>query len=304
MIPISQESVLAFDVGGSHVSAAVCFEDGFRLGPEISEEYPAEQSTEAFVDLVIRLGDRARAGMEGVGGAVLAFPGPFDFDAGISRMQHKLPYLFGKDLRGLLAGRFQWRGEQVRFLHDAGAFLLGEVGAGAARRAARAAVITLGTGIGSAFAIDGHLVFEGAGVPPGGEIWNLPFEGGIVEDSVSSRAIRKSYERLTGKQREVAALAAVAATDASAREAFAAFGRHLGLALRRNLAEFAPAVVVLGGGIARSAPLFMDAAAREVEGLGLELRVSELMGHAPLVGAGVAWFNGDKVASSRGNPGQ
>ena len=36
-------------------------------------------------------------------GASLAMPGPFDYAAGVSWMQHKLPYLYGFDLRGALA---------------------------------------------------------------------------------------------------------------------------------------------------------------------------------------------------------
>jgi hypothetical protein len=49
---------------------------------------------------------------------------------------------------------------------------------------------------------------------------------------------------------------------------------------------------VLGGGISRSAPLFLPTAQRELNGLRAELRISALMDDAPLVGAGVAWFNG------------
>jgi glucokinase len=235
---------------------------------------------------------KAADGLDGVSGAELAFPGPFDYAAGISRMKHKLPYLYGVDLRGKLAERFGWRPNQVRFLLDSAAFLLGEIGAGEARGIERAVGITLGTGVGSAFAVDGRVVTEGRGVPPGGEIWNLPYEGGIVEDAVSTRAIQGSYEKKTGKLLQVAEIAAVTASDANASEAFAEFGRHLGLAMRMLFSEFAPDVVVIGGGIARSPQLFLPIAAKELEGLKIQLRVSKLLDHAALAGAGVEWFNG------------
>jgi glucokinase len=253
--------------------------------------HSAEQSSDAFVNVLYSLGVEASAAFDGVLGAELAMPGPFDFAAGVSRMRHKLPYLYGVDLRKKLAGCFGWQPGQVRFLHDAAAFLLGEIGAGVARDAQRAAAITLGTGVGSALAVDGCVVTEGFGVPPGGEIWNLPYEGGIVEDCISSRAIRRTYERRTGVLREVAELAVVAADDPAATEAFTEFGRHLGLALRGALAAFAPQVIVLGGGISRSAHLFLPAAQCELEGLNFELRISSLLDDASLVGAGVAWFN-------------
>lgn len=293
----SEDSVLVYDVGGSHVSAAVCFAGGYRLGPVASGHHADRQSADAFVDLLYSLGVQASTGITGALGAGLAMPGPFDYAAGISWMRHKLPYLYGVDLRGALAQRFGWQPSQVRFINDAAAFLLGEVGAGVARGVPRAVGITLGTGIGSAFAAEGRIVTSGAGVPPGGEIWNLPYEGGIVEDALSSRAIQHSYLARTGQQREVAAIAAAASSDPVAAEVFTGFGRHLGIALRMLASEFAPNVVVLGGGISRASHLFLPAAQRELQGLNMELRISTLLDKAALVGAGVAWFTSGNLPS-------
>jgi glucokinase len=219
-------------------------------------------------------------------------PGPFDYAAGVSWMRHKLPYLYGIDLRKALAERFGWQPEQVHFVNDAAAYLLGEVGAGAVRGVPRVVGITLGTGIGSAFAVDGRIVAEGFGVPPGGEIWNLPYEDRIVEDFLSTRAIQHAYRERTGQECEVASIAAKADKNPEAAEVFTEFGRDLGLALRTLLRQFAPDVVVLGGGISRSAHLFLSAAEQQLLGLGFELRVSTLGDHAPLVGAAVALFAG------------
>jgi glucokinase len=262
----------------------------YRLGPIASAPYPAEQTSDAFVRFLHALGLKASAGFAGVSGAELAFPGPFDFAAGISRMKHKLPFLYGVDLRQALAARFGWQPAQTRFLHDSAAFLLGEIGAGAAHDHARAVGITLGTGIGSAFAVDGRVVTDGAGVPPGGEIWNLPYEGGILEDSLSTRAIQGNYQKRTGKLREVVDIAAGAADDPDAAAVFAEFGRHLGIALRMAVSGFAPQVVVLGGAISRSARLFLPAAESHLQDIHLRLLPSALKDNAPLVGAAVEWF--------------
>lgn len=287
----SQKSVLVYDVGGSHVSAAVCYKDAYRLGSIVAAPHPAEQTPDAFVQVLHSLGQQASSESGQILGAELAMPGPFDYQAGVSQMRHKLPYLYGVSLRQLLAQRFGWQPEQVRFLNDADAFLLGEVGAGAARGVPRAVGITLGTGIGSSFAVDGHVVTEGPGVPPGGEIWNLPYEAGIVEDALSTRAIRRDYQQRTGVLREVSAIAASAPGDPDAAAIFTEFGRHLGQALRLVLAQFAPDVIVIGGGISRSAPLFLSAAQRELENPHFRLQASTLLDHAPLVGGGVAWFS-------------
>ncbi|HEU5351032.1 MAG TPA: ROK family protein [Terracidiphilus sp.] len=285
-------SVLVYDVGGSHVSAAVCRAGDYQLGQVVSAPHPQEETSDAFVALLHALGVRANPNAQTVLGAGIAMPGPFDYAAGISRMRHKLPYLFGVDLRAALSARFHWRPEQIRFLNDAAAYLLGEVGAGAARGFSRAVAITLGTGIGCAFAVEGRVVTQGRGVPPGGEIWNLPYEGKTVEDYLSTRALQQSFREQTDKESEVSAIAAAAAAgDAVACEVFAAFGRTLGRALRHLLAEFEPQVVVLGGGIARSSSLFLPAAMRELDGLHMNLRITALDSRAPLAGAGLAWFS-------------
>lgn len=291
----SQKSVLVYDIGGSHVSAAVCTQSEFRLGTVITAAHPAEQTSKAFLDLLHRIGLEASQGFEQVHGAELAFPGPFDYAAGISRVTHKLPYMLGVDLRAELASRFQWNPADIRFLNDAAAYLLGEVGAGAGTGIERVVCITLGTGIGSGFAVDGRVVTTGPGVPPGGEIWDFPYRGGILEDTLSTRALQASYKSRTGIERKVSEIAAAAATEKVAADVFTEFGHELGIALRAILLTFAPQVVVLGGGISRSSHLFLPTAQQELQGTKIELRVSQLMDNAPLVGAGVAWFLTDNL---------
>jgi glucokinase len=150
---------------------------------------------------------------------------------------------------------------------------------------------TLGTGLGSGFAVDGKVVTEGKGVPPGGEIWNAPYEGGIAEDYISTRAIKKAYAERKGQEREVASIAHYAiGGDPDAVAVFQGFGTTLGKLIKRLLIDFAPDVVVLGGGISRSAPLFIDAVKAELAGTQIEVRIAELGDNAPLAGAGVAWF--------------
>ena len=284
--------VLVYDVGGSHISAAICFAQDYRLGQVVRANLPERESSDAFVDVLYSLGAQAAAGTNQALGAEIAMPGPFDYADGISRMLHKLPYLYGVNLCDALGKRFGWHSNQVRFLNDAAAYLLGEVGAGAAKGTPRAVGITLGTGVGCAFAVDGRIVTQGRGVPPGGEIWNLPYQGGIVEDLISTRALQNAYRERTGNDREVASIAHYAmGGEAAAIAIFEEFGNRLGLVLRSLFSEFEPDLVVLGGGISRSAHLFLASAVSELKGLKVQLRVSMLGDNAPLAGAGVAWFS-------------
>ena len=286
----AESRVLVYDVGGSHISAAVFHREGNKVDGVVSAGYAPEQTTEAFLGVLHSLGTRATDGRPDVAGAALAMPGPFDYENGVSWMTHKLPYLYGFDLRHALACRMSLAPVRVRFLNDAAAHLAGELTAGAAQGVRRAVSITLGTGVGSAFAVDGLVVREGPGVPSGGEIWNLLYQGGILEDRISTRAIQKSYRERTGQEREVAAIAAAASTEPAAAEVFNKFGHDLGVALRTVLSSFAPDVIVIGGGIAKSAYLFLSAGQDELSNLGAQLRISVLGDQAPLVGAGAAWF--------------
>lgn len=281
--------VLAFDIGGSHVTAGLCRLKDLAVLRTASSPVTGAESFDGFADLLYRIGCEA-SGSEGeIAGASLAVPFPFDCDAGISLMQHKFRSLYGKNLRKALATRFGWQPDQLRFLNDACAYLLGEIGAGSVKGAARSAGLTLGTGIGSAFAIGGHCVTSGEGVPPEGEIWNLPFAGATVEDYISTRALKAEYMVRTGRDLEVAQIAAAAESETGAREAFEQFGEHLGEVLREIIAPFRPEIVMIGGGISRSAGLFLSAAEKHIAGLGFRVVQSALLDQAPLAGAAHYW---------------
>ena len=287
-----ENRVLVYDVGGSHIAAAVFDGENCRLSGVVSAGYPSEQTIDTFLNVLHSLAALAMEDGGSVRGAALAMPGPFDYQAGVSWIKHKLAYLYGFDLRQALAAHFGWQPFAVRFLNDAHAFITGEVVAGAGRGVSRVVGITLGTGVGSGFAVNGHLVREGVGVPPGGEVWNVPYQGGILEDQISTRALQKSYRERTGLEREVVAIASAVAREAVAAEVFAEFGRNLGVSLRAVLGTFAPQAIVLGGGISRSAPLFLPAAQAEI-GDFAQLRISALGDQAPLVGAGAAWLEAE-----------
>jgi glucokinase len=330
--------VLVYDVGGSHISAAVCDRQTYALRGLSRAPLPAAQETTpgaghfsaaSFGRLIHTLGESAAhsgsLSLSAIAGADLAMPGPFDYENGISRMRHKLLGLLGVDLKSGLATRFGWQPSQVRFVNDAAAFLLGEMGAGAAKGSSRAVGVTLGTGIGCAFGLEeghgAHILTSGSGIPPGGEIWNLPYNGATVEDFVSTRFLREHYQTLTGVEAEVSAIADAArgnhpcpeldaespapqispvhpndpyAAHCRAREAFRDFGRHLGLALNQHAAAFAPDVIVLGGGISRAAHLFLPATRQALAaGFSPKIVISTLMDEAPLAGAGVHWFTAE-----------
>ncbi len=297
--------LLSVDVGGSHVSVALCALDDLGVVRLSSAPLAEVSSFDGFVDLIYLRGREVAGTASQLVGASFAVPGPFDCVAGVSLMKHKLEWLYGKDLRGAIAARFGWAPEQLRFLNDAAAYLLGELNAGSARGAKRVVGLTLGTGIGCAFASGGHPLTEGVGVPPGGEIWNYPYRGATVEDLISTRAMKAEYEGLAGEDVDVKAIAEAADSDPHARQVFESLGQNLGQVIRDVIQPFHPEVVVVGGGIARSSELFLPIAQKLVDDLGIRLVPSMLFDQAPLIGAAAYWRDeygsahpaGDKPAS-------
>jgi glucokinase len=261
----------ALDIGGAHVTAG-------RVDLTAREVEPASRVRMALpVDSeLLDAISRAAASLAGpdITRLGVAVPGPFDYVAGVSRIAHKLHGLYGVDLRAQLSRGYA----AVHFVNDADAFLLGEWWAGAARGHARAAGITLGTGLGSAFVEDGRILDMGP------EAYELSFRGAPVERTISSGGLVASY----GTQIEVEGIADRAvAGEPRARRVFEELGRSLGEFLLPFLRAFEPSCLVVGGSIARSWTLF-EAGVRS----GLEpirslrtVTAAEQLDDAPLLGA-------------------
>jgi glucokinase len=289
--------VLSYDIGGSHASAGIVNLSSFGLGEVFTRRIDSSAAAQSILDSIEKLGREVLAGLDGcpLPGIAMSMPGPFDYQKGIGYFQGVAKYeqLYGFNLRQAMASRFpQIPGEAVRFINDAAAALLGEICTGAAKGAGRAIGLTLGTGIGSAFAVDGRIVTDGAGVPAEGYLYRVPWKGGVVEDFISSRGLQKKYLELGGGNSDVREIALHASQMAAAREVFTWFGRTLGEVLLPLVRAFQPEVIVVGGAISHSEALFLPGA-REVLGRYENLlRTSTLFDRANLVGAGVAWSIG------------
>ncbi|ARX88979.1 hypothetical protein SMD44_08466 [Streptomyces alboflavus] len=139
----------------------------------------------------------------------VAVPGPFDYDKGIARFEGvgKFDDLYGVDVGSVLLDGVWPRPRGAVFLNDAHAFALGEWSAGAARGHRRCVGVTLGTGVGSAFLVDGRVVHEGPGVPPLGRIDLVTAHGRPLEESVSRRALLARYGDRRAEPHDIAARA-------------------------------------------------------------------------------------------------
>jgi predicted NBD/HSP70 family sugar kinase len=282
----------AMDIGGTHATAgrvetgARSVETSSRVRVSLSSD---GTRSELLGEISRAASSIARPDVMRLGVAV---PGPFDYSAGVSLIAHKLHGLYGVDLRSALGSALRFTdATAVRFVNDADAFVLGEWWAGAARGHARAVGITLGTGLGAAFATKGVIVRSWPGIPADGPLYRQSFRGAPVEETISSGAVAGRYRAVAGEQLDSEAIAGRASGgERSARATFEELGRALAEFLTPWLRTFEPTCLVVGGSIARSWELFGEKLRAELEAIeSLQtVTVARHLDDAPLLGA--AWY--------------
>ena len=239
------------DIGGTFIKSS----DGRQI--PIPSAGPREAIAAALREALKDSGER-------IG---IAIPGPFDYRQGIFRAEHKFAAVKGESFREL-AGLPETT--DVRFIHDVCAVLEGAIRG--VQSDSNTALVTLGTGLGFAIARRGKVRY-GPTLSPADVIWNLPWEGGILEDKVSGRGLRAIYSQLGGDgsltARDIAEQAFHG--DRMAFEAYERMGANLAAAIKDLLAENQVDTLLFGGQISQSLDLMEDGLRSR---LGYDIRIA------------------------------
>lgn len=201
-------------------------------------------------------------GLKGVG---IAIPGPFDYVNGIFLMKHKFSAVFGISFRELTQLP---ENVALRFHHDVNILLRGAIRI-QGLESGNTALVTLGTGLGFAYAVDGQVQYNELG-SPARNLWNIPLEGGgILEDRISARGIRAAYAGLTGNDTLSAQVIAQRAYggEESALEVYSGLGDWLGEALEDIVHELHIDTLLMGGQISKSLSLMLRPLQNRLEGI-------------------------------------
>ena len=251
-------NTLLLDVGGTFIKCS----DGREI--PVSSDGSREEISASFAEAVGGFCRDAEAGRDGASGSAdsaacdpqsgcgiaVAIPGPFDYEKGIFLMRHKFSSVYGESFREL-AGVPE--GVELCFIHDVNVMLAGEMSDGNGRGFSRAALVALGTGLGFAMSIDGHILKKETGSPLV-SIFGLPYRDGILEDYASKRGFLRTFRDLGGQGadtvKEIAELAAVG--DAAALETFWSIGATIAEAISPILKEYEIECLLFGGQISRS----------------------------------------------------
>lgn len=258
------------DIGGTRIKVGLCTESGELISSEILETkgcVDADRFVEMLAGTIARLAGAAsvRIACAGVG-----CPGRIDFDSGtILWLKSKLEFLEGVPLASRLERHLPC---PVVCDNDVNTILAGEMRFGAARGSRDVIAITVGTGIGGAFAVGGNIVRGHSWAAGHFGYMSIDRDGprhvcgnsGVIEEYASQSGILRQVRRASAAG-EVSLLTKLLASglEPGLRELFQAadacdtlacrlvekLTSDIGLLVANLIYAFDPELVLIGGGI-------------------------------------------------------
>lgn len=276
--------VLGVDIGGSHITSALvdisnkAIVTGSYQRKAVNSQATSTEVLQTWCNAIKQsFADGIITTKIGI-----AMPGPFDYQNGISLMKDNNKYvsLYGLNVKQLLAEQLHISVGDISFINDAGAFIKGEVFAGAAVGFNSAIGLTLGTGLGTAKYHDGK--GEDA------DLWCMPFKDGIAEDYISTKWFVETYFTQTGKHvHGVKELSALYEFDAAVQNIFYEFATNLSSFLEIFIKSAKPDVIVVGGNIMNCESLFIPTVTALLNKAGFSMPIvrAKLGENAAILGA-------------------
>lgn len=253
---------LLLDVGGTFVKSVVATLGGELLpntetSVPINSDGTREEIEQSFATVVAN--GKAIAEYNGyvLAGVGIAFPGPFDYNTGISYMTHKFAALEKLSMKEFFHSLPEIGTDMpVVFMHDVTAAVLGELNFGAAQGYNNVAIVTLGTGLGFSHTANGEIQHSAMG-SPSVSIYNRPYREGVLEDYASKRGFLRAYAEVRGEANPenltVAMIGGMCGEgNADALKAFENVGDILATELKPLLSELNIECLLFGGQISRS----------------------------------------------------
>ena len=272
---------IVMDVVGTFIKSGIMSADGALL--EGSQQTLPIDSNGTIAEICDSLTGAVRQGISlakyygyipaGIG---ICMPGPFNYHTGISAMVHKFAAIKDIPLKEIISEALDGLDLPIVFGHDVNTQLYGEICSGNAKGYDNVCLVSLGTGLGFAMAQDGKVLQTATGSPLV-SIWNLPYNGGILEDYASKRGFYNTWEMVTGEKPDesmtVADMGRLAGEgNEIALEVFRKVGEFIAINIKDRLIEHRISRLLFGGQISRSFR-YMEEAVRtglaDIEGLSI-----------------------------------
>ncbi|HET7703605.1 MAG TPA: ROK family protein [Candidatus Limnocylindrales bacterium] len=259
---------LGLDLGGTNLKWTVVEHDGAGDWRVLDRGQVRTRTggPDAIVPQLAETGRSATDAWPGVVSAGVGIPGLYDPVAGATRFLVNIPGAWdGYPVVSPIAARL---GVPVALINDARAFGLAELRLGAGRGASSLVGLTLGTGVGGVFAVDGrvHQGHDGTAgeighqtIDPDGPSCNCGNQG-CLEAFCRADRIAEACGTATAEE----AVERARSGDAAALEGLRRVGRYLGIGIGNMITVISPDRVVIGGGIAAAGDLLLEAARAEI----------------------------------------
>jgi glucokinase len=299
----------AVDIGGTKIAVGVVDEEGRVLAKaECPTDVPQGfvQAMRRVAEMLARCADQTGIRLQGIG---IGCTGPVDPVSGALGNVNLLPGWEGGNPVEELSAKF---GVTAAMENDADAAGLGEAVWGAGKGKLRLVYVTISTGIGASVILEGK-VYRGAGgchpeighhiIDPAGPpcscgargCWESLASGPAMADWIQGSA-PGGYGGQVWSAKLICARAA--AGDEWVRRAIDREGYYLGVGLANIVSMFTPDAIVLGGGVMRSADLFLEpirqvirANCRLVPQELVEISLASLGPDVALIGAAQVWHH-------------
>jgi glucokinase len=250
------EAVLAVDLGGTQMRAAVVDGDG-TVRARCAEPTPRDADRpDALIQLAAQVLNSAPAER-----AVVAVPGVVNYREG--RLEHapNLPPGWAGALSSSALGRHL--GLPVDLANDADAAAVGEAMFGAGRGYDDVVYVTVSTGIGAGVVLGGRLV---AGTRSAAEVGHAILDFSAAQEGRPATLEELGSGTALGRAAAAAGLPAggaelvdlVRAGDRHARRIWDGTVEAVGAGVRNLVHLYAPDVVVVGGGVGRAGELLLQ----------------------------------------------
>lgn len=253
MPKIKKEYKIGIDIGGTKMGAVLF--DGEKIIADYTLATPKDNLDHLIVmlkALVEPLEEKAREDKIKIKGVGLGTAGTLDSTSRKVLISPNLPIIDNINVADIIEETIEY---PVKMGNDASCFVRAEVLAGAGKKYKNVYGITIGTGIGGGWWLNGDVYSgsHGGGGEPGEMIIN--FENGI--------GLEEAYHKLT--QNNPAQLAEEAYRgDVLAEKTFEEIGDLLGMAFANIVNLIDPEVIIVGGGVIESSDLFLSHAKKSM----------------------------------------
>ena len=284
-----QEVVLAIDLGGTKIIAAVISHQGQIMAREsyltLAEEGPQPVIDRIFsaTDHLLGVSDIDPSQLHSIS---IASAGAVDFEQGVVTSSPNLPGWRDIPLRDMVSRKYRVK---TFLINDASAAALGEHQFGAGKGVNNLIYLTVSTGIGGGIIIDGKLYLGPSG--SAGEVGHMTIDVngpecscgniGCLEMLASGKAIaREAIRRISqgeessltkmveGKLEDTTAEkvgAAAEGGDSLALEVISQAANYLGVGMVNLVNIFNPEMIIVGGGVAQMGDLLLVPVRRVAE---------------------------------------